>query len=78
MNKNKIKLKSKLYYLGENIGLGISEVDDAKKTAKTIIGFFIVAGIFSLIGMFSSRLESAGLWYTSVSIKDFGILSNFL
>ena len=71
------KINSKLYELGTNVGLNKSEVDNAKKTLKTIVSICIIAGIFGLIGYFSSRLDAVGLWYIGVSIKDFGILSNF-
>ena len=78
MKNNRTEIRSKLYDLGQNIGLNQSEVDNAKKTAKTIIGLCIIAGIFALIGIFSSRLDAVGLWYSPVSIKDFNLLSNFL
>ena len=70
-------INSKLYDLGRNVGLKKVEVDNAKKTLKTIVSICIIAGLFGLIGYFSSRLDAVGLWYIGVSIKDFGILSNF-
>lgn len=78
MKKDKAKISSKIYSLGSNIGLELNEIDNAKKTARTAIAFCIIAGIFSLIGLFSSRLDAVGLWYVGTSIKDFGMLSNFL
>ena len=78
MKNNRTEIRSKLYDLGHNIGLNHSEVDNAKKTAKTIIGICVIAGIFALIGIFTSRLDAVGLWYSGVSIKDFGMLNNFL
>ena len=78
MEKDNDKIKTKLYELGNIVGLKESEVDNAKKTAKTVISICILAGVFALIGLFSSRLDSIGLWYVGVSIKDFGTLSNFL
>ena len=78
MKKDKAKIRSKIYNLGKNIGLEVNEIDKAKKTAKTVIAFCVIAGVFALMGLFSSRLEAVGLWYVGVSIKDFGMLSNFL
>jgi len=78
MKKDKARIRSKIYNLGSNIGLEVNEIDNAKKTARTAIAFCVIAGIFAIIGLFSSRLEAVGLWYVGASIKDFGMLSNFL
>ena len=78
MKNNRTEIRSKLYDLGQSIGLNQSEVDNAKKTAKTIISLCVITGIFALIGIFTSRLDAVGLWYSGVSIKDFGLFSNFL
>ena len=78
MKKNRTEIRSKLYDLGQNIGLEKTEVDNAKRTAKTIISLCVITGIFALIGIFTSRLDAVGLWYAGVSIKDFGMLNNFL
>ena len=77
MKKNRIKIKEKLYKLGRTVGLEANEIDYAKITIKSKIFTLTIAIIFSLIGLFSSRLETVGLWYTVVSIKDFGLLSSF-
>lgn len=77
MNQNKVKINSKLYELGKAIGLKEKEIDGAKRTAKTIVSMCIIAGIFGVIGLFSSRLDATGLWYVGVSIKDFNMLGNF-
>ena len=77
MRRNSTKIKAKLHELGETIGLEASEVDHAKRTAKAIMNMCIIAGIFALIGIFSSRLEAVGLWYGGASIKDFQIDFNF-
>ncbi len=77
MKRNRIEIKEKLYKLGRTVGLEANEIDYAKITIKSKIFTLTIAIIFSLIGLFSSRLETVGLWYTVVSIKDFGLLSSF-
>jgi hypothetical protein len=77
MRKNRREIKEKLYRLGKIVGLEASEIEYAKVTIKSKIFTLIIAIIFSLIGLFSSRLDAVGLWYTVVSIKDFGLLSSF-
>ena len=76
MKRNRIEIKEKLYKLGRTVGLEANEIDYAKITIKSKIFTLTIAIIFSLIGLFSSRLETVGLWYTVVSIKDFGLLSS--
>jgi hypothetical protein len=77
MKKNRIEIKEKLYKLGRTVGLEANEINFAKVTIKSRIFTLTIVIIFSLIGLFSSRLETVGLWYTVVSIKDFGLLSSF-
>lgn len=77
MMRDKIKMRETLYELGKSVGLEESEIDQAKRTAKTIVSVCIIAGIFGLLGFFSSRLDAVGLWYTGISIRDFGMLGNF-
>jgi len=77
MIRDKAKINKKLYELGKTIGLEEIEINHAKRTAKTIVSVCIIAGIFGLIGFFSSRLDAVGLWYVGVSIKDFNLFSNF-
>lgn len=77
MKKNRKETKERLYKLGKIVGLEASEIDSAKVTIKSKIFTLIIVGIFSLIGIFSSRLDAVGLWYIAVSIKDFGLLSSF-
>jgi len=77
MKKNRIEIKEKLYKLGRTVGLEANEINYAKVTIKSRIFTLTIVIIFSLIGLFSSRLETVGLWYTVVSIKDFGLLSSF-
>lgn len=77
MKKHNRKTREKLYEFGKTIGLDAVEIEHAKRTAKTIVGICIIAGIFTLIGIFSSRLEAIGQWYSSASIKDFHFLGRF-
>lgn len=77
MKRKSAKIRAKLYELGKTIGLEESEIDHAKRTAKTILSMCLIVGIFALIGIFSSRLEAVGLWYGGASIKDFQIDFNF-
>jgi hypothetical protein len=77
MNRYTRKTKEKLYDFGKTIGLEASEIDQAKRTAKTVIGICVVAGILALVGIFSSRLEAVGQWYAAASIKDFNLFGRF-
>ncbi|MFW6119960.1 MAG: hypothetical protein ACOC80_03545 [Petrotogales bacterium] len=69
--------KAKLYEFGKTIGLEASEIEQAKRTAKTIMSMCIMAGIFALIGIFSSRFGPVGLWYGGASINDFNPFGRF-
>jgi len=77
MNRNSTKIRGKLYEFGKTIGLEESEIDHAKRMMKPMLSMLIMAGIFALIGIFSSRLEAVGQWYGGASIKDFQIFSRF-
>jgi len=77
MKKYGNNAKEKLYEFGTTIGLDVSDVNNAKRTAKTIVSICIIAGIIALIGIFSKRLEAVGQWYGVVSIKDFQFLGRF-
>lgn len=77
MKRSSTEIKAKLHELGKTIGLEESEIDHAKRTAKTLVGMCLIVGFFALIGIFSSRLEAVGAWYTGVSIKDFQIDFNY-
>jgi hypothetical protein len=70
-------MKQKFYEIGNMISLDANEVNKSKRTAKTILSMCIIAGIFGLIGFLSSRIDSVGLWYGGVSIKDFFIFYRF-
>jgi len=70
-------MKQKFYEIGNMICLDANEVNKSKRTAKTILSMCIIAGIFGLIGLLSSRLDAVGLWYGGVSIKDFFVFNRF-
>jgi len=77
MKRNSTKIRAKLHGFGKTIGLEESEIDHAKRMTKTIVSMCLIAGIFTLVGIFSSRLEAVGLWYGGVSIKDFYMFGRF-
>ena len=70
-------MEKKLDEFGNTIGLDASDVNNAKRTVKTIVSICIIAGIIALIGIFSKRFEAVGQWYGVVSIKDFQFLGRF-
>jgi len=77
MRHNNI-VSNKLYELGKTLGMENNEIDKAKRTMKSMLSMFIMAGIVILIGKFiTSQLDAVGLYYIGVSIKDFGMLSRF-
>ena len=65
------KIDAKLYELGKMIGLETSEIDHAKRTVKTLLSMYIVAGIVILIGITSNNLNPGPLWYGAISVNDF-------
>jgi hypothetical protein len=77
MKKYGKKTKEKLYDFGNAIGLDASDINNAKKTAKTIVNICVILGIIALIGIFSKRLEAVGQWYGVVSIRDFQLFGRF-
>lgn len=68
----------KLQELGTTLGLDQNDINKAKKTTRSILTMFIIAGILTLIGkIITSQLDAVGLYYVGVSIRDFGILTRF-
>ena len=68
----------KLQELGTTLGLNQNDINKAKKTTRSILTMFIIAGILTLIGkIITSQLDAVGLYYVGVSIRDFGILTRF-
>jgi len=65
---------TKLEHLGHTLGLNAAEVARAKRSAKNIIALAIVSGAFIALGRFLMPGGPVGLYYTGVSIKDFGLL----
>ena len=78
MNERKQKIETKLHELGHTLGLENREIDRAKITMKSMLGIAIAAAIVVIIGKFVvTQLDTVGLYYTAVSIKDFGLFSRF-
>ena len=77
MPLGKTKMRQKLYEFGNLIGLDANEVNNSKRTVKSILSMCLIAGIFGLIGFLSSRLDAVGLWYGGASVKDFFIFNRF-
>ena len=64
--------------MGHTLGLSDSDIHNAKRTARSMLGITIAAAVVILIGKIAtSQLDTVGLYYTGVSIKDFGLLSRF-
>ena len=68
--KNNTKIKTKLHEFGNTIGLDENEIKNAIRMKRNIVYLFVIASILSLIGLFSSRLATVGMWYGVVSIRD--------
>ena len=78
MIQNSKKIGPKLHELGATLGLDDHDIARAKKTATTMLSLAILAGIVIFIGKFAiTQLDAIGLYYTGVSIKDFGLFSRF-
>ena len=77
MKKHYSKTIEKLNEFGKTIGLDAKDIKYAKRSTKTLVSILIIAGIFTLIGIFSSRFDPIGQWYTGVSIKDFFLYGRF-
>jgi hypothetical protein len=78
MDTRKKRLNTKLQQMGQMLGLEDNEIDNAKRTAKSMLSIAIAAAIVILIGKIATtQLDAVGLYYTGVSIKDFGLLSRF-
>jgi len=74
MIKYSAKTRQKLYEYGEIIGLDGNDINKARRMTKDLFYMFLIIGIFTFIGLFSSRLVTVGAWYAGASIKDFFIL----
>jgi hypothetical protein len=70
------KINNKLQQLGQTLGLNDNEISSAKRTATNMLTIAIAAAIVMLIGRIAlKQLDAIGMFYTGVSIKDFGLLS---
>ena len=75
--KNK-KINTQLQALGTTLGLKQQDIIHAKKTMISMLSVTIVATIFIIIGKIAfTQLDPSGLYYTGVSISDFGLFSRF-
>ena len=78
MNGRKKHIHTKLQQMGQMLGLDDSDINNAKRTAVSTLCIAIAAAVVILIGkIVTSQLDAVGLYYTGVSIKDFGLLSRF-
>ena len=67
-----------LQNMGQTLGLTHNDIYRAKRTARSILGVTIAATLAIIIGKIAlSQLDSVGLYYIGVSIKDFSLLSRF-
>jgi hypothetical protein len=78
MNNKDHHLTTRLQHMGQTLGLSDRDIANAKRTARSMLGITIAAAIVIIIGkIVTSQLDAIGLYYTGVSIKDFGLLSRF-
>ena len=78
MNKRNQHLTTTLQHMGQTLGLTDRDITNAKRTARSMLGITIAAAVVIIIGkIVTSQLDAIGLYYTGVSIKDFGLLSRF-
>jgi len=75
MNQN--KMKEKLKEFGKTIDLDENDIYHSKRMMKTLVCMGIIVAAFTIIGLFSSRLEAVGQWYAGVGIRDFYMLRFF-
>jgi hypothetical protein len=78
MNKRNKHLTKTLQHMGQTLGLNENDIENAKRTARSMLGITIAATVVIIIGkIVTSQLDAVGLYYTGISIKDFGLLSRF-
>jgi hypothetical protein len=78
MNKRNNHLTTTLQSMGHRLGLTDNDIDNARRTTRSMLGIAIASAVVILIGkIMTSQLDASGLYYTGVSIKDFGLLSRF-
>ena len=76
--KRKKHLTTTLQHMGQTLGLSDRDIINAKRTARSMLSITIAAAVVIIIGkIVTSQLDAVGLYYTGVSIKDFGLLSRF-
>lgn len=78
MNTKKQHITTTLQQMGQTLGLTDNDITNAKRTARSMLGVTLAAIVVIIIGkIITSQLDAVGLYYTGVSIKDFGLLSRF-
>jgi hypothetical protein len=78
MNKKNQHLITTLQHMGQTLGLTDSDIANAKRTARSMLGITIAAVIVIIIGkIVTSQLDAVGQYYAGGSINDFGLLSRF-
>jgi uncharacterized protein YbcC (UPF0753/DUF2309 family) len=78
MNAKKQHITTTLQQMGQTLGLTDNDITNAKRTARSMLGITLAAIVVIIIGkIITSQLDAVGLYYTGVSIKDFGLLSRF-
>jgi uncharacterized protein YbcC (UPF0753/DUF2309 family) len=78
MNIKKQHITTTLQQMGQTLGLTDNDITNAKRTARSMLGITLAAIVVIIIGkIITSQLDAVGLYYTGVSIKDFGLLSRF-
>jgi hypothetical protein len=78
MNRKKQHFTTTLQQMGQTLGLTDNDITNAKRTARSMLGVTLAAIVVIIIGkIITSQLDAVGLYYTGVSIKDFGLLSRF-
>jgi uncharacterized protein YbcC (UPF0753/DUF2309 family) len=78
MNTKKQHITTTLQQMGQTLGLTDNDITNAKRTARSMLGITLAAIVVIIIGkIITSQLDAVGLYYTGVSIKDFGLLSRF-
>jgi hypothetical protein len=78
MNTKKQYLTTLLQHMGQRLELTDNDITNAKRTARSMLGIALATTVVIIIGkIITSQLDAVGLYYTGVSIRDFGLLSRF-
>jgi len=78
MNRKKKEINTKLQKLGKTLGLEDSDIIRAKINIRSALCVAVLSAAVLAIGMVTViQLDGIGLYYTGVSIRDFGLFSRF-